>query len=339
LLLAPEGAGGETNASGAFDVYNLATGTETTRSANLHGLADYPWVGIGHYLVGIADISLSGLDSTGEAFALDNVTGKLVPLGRAYALWAATKVEATWLETDNDNSSPPSGCAVHEVTMSGRSLGPPEPLPCNRFIAGIVDGGLLSAREASRDLTLQIWDPAKGRVVRTLARGVGLVLATSPTEVLWESDSTGFYLTNVANGRTTRVSVPIPKGDLAWGAPVLASNGPLVATLTVTPATKRKIEQPPGLLGPCCKGYSVSGSGELVIYDVATEHVVMTRPVPLSTVPDLKWTADDAFVVLNTGDSGVAVVPTWSASAPITLVPTLESGAFADNQNDAIVHR
>jgi hypothetical protein len=65
----------------------------------------------------------------------------------------------------------------------------------------------------------------------------------------------------------------------------------------------------------------------------------MTSPVPLSTVPDLKWTADDAFVVLNTGDSGVAVVPTWSASAPITLVPTLESGAFADNQNDAIVHR
>ena len=54
---------------------------------------------------------------------------------------------------------------------------------------------------------------------------------------------------------------------------------------------------------------------------------------------DLKWTADDSFVVLNTGDSGVSAIPTWSASAPITQVRTLEEGLFADNQSDTIVRR
>jgi len=223
--------------------------------------------------------------------------------------------------------------------MTGNSLGSVDPVPCNRFISGAVDGGLLSALEASRDVTLQIWDPARARVVRTIARGVGLVLGTSPTDVIWEADSQRLYLTDLATRKTDRVAVPIPKGYLAWGGPVLASGGPLVAMLMVTPTTKRMIEPPAGPGGPCCKGYSASGSGLLVIYDVATGHLVMTRAVPLSTVADLQWTADDSFVVLNTGESGVAAIPTWSASAPIIRVPTLEEGAFADNQNDTIVRR
>ena len=140
----------------------------------------------------------------------------------------------------------------------------------------------MSAAGGIARLTLQIWDPTSGRVVRTIARGVRLVLASSPTQVLWEADSQRLYLADLATGRTDRVAVPIPEGYLAWGGPVLASSGPLVAMLMVTPTTKRMIEPPAGPGGRRCKGYSVPGSGLLVLYDVATGHLVMTRAVPLS---------------------------------------------------------
>jgi hypothetical protein len=77
----------------------------------------------------------------------------------------------------------------------------------------------------------------------------------------------------------------------------------------------------------------------LEIYNVVTRHVLMTRSVPLSTVAELKWTADDAFVVVNTGETGVAVVPTWSSAAAIRQVTTKRVGLFAENQNDTIVQR
>jgi hypothetical protein len=342
LLVAPSGAGGQTNAAPYFDTYNLGTRTEITRSVRLAGLADYPWVAVGSDLVGVADIPATGVSvswtSAGEAFALAMSDSKLLVLGPAFEVWPAVQPGAVWLENEASRTSTPSACTVHEVTTSGRSLGRIDPIPCGRWIAGAAAGGLLSTPDRQRDGSIQIWDPATGRVVRTLATGVTLVQATSAGEVFWEGAS-GYNLTGVLTGRTAQVMVPAPKGYLAWGEPVLASSGPLVASLAVTPAMMRTIEPPPDLRGPCCTSYSRSGRGVLEIYNVVTRHVLMTRSVPLSTVAELKWTADDAFVVVNTGETGVAVVPTWSSAAAIRQVTTKRVGLFAENQNDTIVQR
>jgi hypothetical protein len=50
------------------------------------------------------------------------------------------------------------------------------------------------------------------------------------------------YLTDAANGYTSRVAVPVPKGYLALAGPVLASSGRLAAALVVTPEAKRMHE-------------------------------------------------------------------------------------------------
>jgi hypothetical protein len=96
VLVAPVVAGAQASESGRFDIYNRATGTETSRSIEVSALASFTWVAVGANLVGIIP---HGASSAGEAVAVSMSNAKLVPLGPASTVWAGVQTGAVWLET------------------------------------------------------------------------------------------------------------------------------------------------------------------------------------------------------------------------------------------------
>jgi hypothetical protein len=111
--------------------------------------------------------------------------------------------------------------------------------------------------------------------------------------------------------------------------------------MEITSATWRKfsMEAPsaaggaPGLPGP----------GRVKILDFATGHVTLDRKMTIAWAGAFDWSLDNRYLFVTASYTGLNVVPTWSATAPVRHLQLPSNGAgdsgFPDTQQLVVALR
>ena len=371
LLVAPSNEGHQSDTPATFDVLSPTTGRLSgVVVERARGLGTYPWIPRGSFLVGVTELRTvhtpGGRDvEQGEAYAADFRTGgSAVDLGPAAFALPALRPDAIWLETllrapDGPTRSDP--CTVREVTVLGHPLTPTYTFPCTRWIIGAVPGGFLSipgvgnqnqaplsssgpTSTPNQSDRLQIWDPATGRVVRTIAPYAADIDGVSNDFVLWRAadgvaNAQVGFVTKLSTGETRRFRLPVPDGLVLWPGDYLSQSGSLLAFAAITPATDKRWVAPLAEAEKCCVAPAVPGTGILRVFDAWTDRLVLTRDIAMSSYGRLVWTPDGKFVIATLNTSEVTIVPTWSPTAGIRDIEWPGVHITADAQQFVVVGR
>jgi hypothetical protein len=126
----------------------------------------------------------------------------------------------------------------------------------------------------------------------------------------------------------------VPKGMVIEGEPFLAPEGPFVAFSLVTPKVAKQI-QPAFISPPCCVTPVASASGRVVVDDFETGDTVLSRRAPVSS-SGAEFAPGDSFVVATADVENVALIPIWSATAPVTVVTTPRPNLYSDAEDFVI---
>jgi hypothetical protein len=364
LLVVPGGENGvTTGVASRMSVINAGSGAAASISPFSPAAAAtdsyYPWLVIGRDVVAIVGISLSPTAvDVGTAEVFSPATKSLpVNLGAATGVLAAVRPDAVWLLTDNarmsdfgGSASPPSGrCTVREVSLAGVTLTPTMPYSCARVLFGAVDGGLLSSPVAtSGNAPIEVWDPATGRVVRTITTSGTLIstsasLNSSTEYVAWQTGSQQAgsqgcragcptFVTDVVTGRRIRVTLPPAPGGIVLGS-AFSPVAPLLAEVVMTSATEDRLTKAQSLWAaaspPCCFSPIGTGAATLDIVDLATGSVLSARPISAGLPESIQWSADGSYVFVTRSLTQVGVYPAWSAKAAAHAVALPET-PFSD---------
>jgi hypothetical protein len=367
-LVAPGGApAGEGSAPSDVDVIDPVSGRVDQYSlGGVSGGTALRWVVEGDVEVLVTDRPAQSsvfVEGKAIAFRPDQPTRPAWSLGPASDVIPSVTAGDVWIVTapNGDNGIPPSGgpngqgCTIREESVSGRILTPEYPLDCRRWVVAAVDGGLLSVpgvanadnflyepspdTSPSTDFELQVWNPDRGTVVRTVSDHASFVLQASDRYVEWENlaefnGSKAVHITDLVTGSTRVFDPKAPKGMVVEGGPVLAPTGPLVAYTLVTPEAAKSLA-PSSISVACCVAPVASVEGRLVVEDFDSGATVLARSAPVSS-NGTSFTHGDSFLVTTTDDSHVAFIPAWSASAAVTVVATPQPAMFSDAEDFTI---
>jgi hypothetical protein len=256
-----------------------------------------------------------------------------------------------------------------EVTAQGRRVAGPLAVPCERWIIAAVPGGFVSVPTAMPNVarwsavmtwdfgeggapetsatTVQLWNPASAKVVRTYRIDPAWIYGASGQYLAWQARSqTGPHVsfaevTNLSTGKTRRINLPVSAGYRAWRGPILAPHGPYLAWMEITSATWRKfsMEAPSGAGG----APGLPGQGRVKILDFATGHMILDRKMTIAWAGAFDWSLDNRYLFVTASYTGLNVVPTWSATAPVRHLQLPSNGAggsgFPDTQQLVVALR
>jgi len=333
----------------------------------------YPWAVSGQYLAAVTGLPQTGHAADGVAYAF-RPGGPYVRLGPAIAVYAASQPGRFWLRSATFRgptlASLPQDCMATEVTAQGRRVTGPLAVPCERWIIAAAAGGFVSvltampnvarwpavmtwdfgeggAPQTSVEAGVELWNPASGKVVRTYRIDPGWIDGASGHYLAWQARSqTGPHVTvaevtNLSTGKTSRIALPVSAGDLTWRGPILAPRGPYLAWMEITRATWRKfsMEAPSGAGG----APGLPGAGRVKILDFATGHVILDRKITIAWAGAFDWSPDNRYLFVTASYTGLNVVPTWSATAPVRHLQLPANGAgdsgFPDTQQLVVALR
>jgi hypothetical protein len=188
---------------------------------------------------------------------------------------------------------------------------------------------------------LQVWDPDKGTVVRTVSDHASFVLQVSNRYVEWQdvselnANSPSVQITDVVTGATQTFKPKAPKGLVVEGGPFLAPEGPFVAYTVVTPKVAKELA-PSSISIPCCVEPVESAQGRVIVEDFKTGARVVNRSAPVSSSGAV-FTPGDSFLVTTTDAEHVAFIPAWSPSDPVTVVTTPQPNMYSDAEDFMVV--
>lgn len=304
------------------------------------GLTVYPWAVNGQYVAAVTGMPGQAWNSKpadGVAYAF-RPGGAYHLLGRAIAVYPASQPGRFWIRTatfgGHAHRAKPQHCTVRQIWVTGHHYAMPVTAPCTRWIIAAVPGGFVSvptttanaarwpeAAQMSPETPVQLWDPESGKVVRTYRIDPGRIYGASGQYLVWQPRSamgqpvSSVEITNLATGRTRRITLPRAAGDVPWRLPVLAPRGPYLAWTEISKATWRRfnVEQPSGAGGMP----DLAGPGRLKIIALATGRAVLDRAMTITWSDAVDWSPDNRYLFLSSGITNLNVVPTWSATAPI----------------------
>jgi hypothetical protein len=237
-------------------------------------------------------------------------------------------------------------CTIEELSLDGAVLVPPADVPCAGSVgrtviapnpvAGAGAGVVLAANG-----TLEYFDPASRSTVRIsgpLSQYLGTIGDDDPVftqtapicvyasclRVGWAtaidvaSEQWDLSRPDVPGGSSRlgepaspeRLGVPrpdVPSGSFELGQPAFSPAGPEDAVLVSADNAVVDADTP-------------SGPGQLLIEDPFTGQVLSSRQLTVSSAALVAWSPDGRYVFVARDADHVEAVPTWSATAPITLV-------------------
>ncbi len=197
----------------------------------------------------------------------------------------STAPDRVWLVAHDQG--PNAGGRVWEVDVFGRVTSPERRFPEDRVPVAATGPGLV--REMRGDgygPGLEVWDPATGEVLRTLATGDAFLLDAAPGVVAWLAGSDGLHLTDPATGRDRVVARP-PDAAAFSTLARFSPDGRHLAVDTVDPAAVG------GPVPPLERfATDVPFPGQLAVVDVETATVTV---VPGSRTVGPEWRRNVAW--------------------------------------------
>ncbi|MGD0595865.1 MAG: hypothetical protein ABSB54_19545 [Acidimicrobiales bacterium] len=300
---------------------------------------------IGGDAVVVENLSASTKGSNGgTAVAVRPGTNWHESLGAATEVFAGVQIGTVWIWAEYGSSALPPDCTIREVSVDGAVLLQPVRLPCSWAVLGVTHGGVVIAPDQSSSDTVETWDPvtrvgsdrfgfpSASKHGADIANGVA---ATSDNNFRNHESVQKVFISDLAAARYYEINLRAAPGmAFPWyDADVLSPNGRYLAVEETTLAYDRRqeaaaLETGPGPAGACAVvPCAAPVTGLVAVFDVSTGNLVFQRALSFLSSGQVTWSPDGSWLFLTASNRTIAIVPTFSTSAPIRVIVLTRSPA------------